>query len=52
MNREQKRKLGLLVSLSIGLLVAGTFAFTAFNQQAINDRENNLDAAINGRVHD
>lgn len=52
MNKEQKRRLSLIAALSVALLIGGTFAFTAFNQQAINDRENDLDAEVNGRVHD
>lgn len=52
MNKEQKRRLSLIAALSVALLIGGTFDFTAFNQQAINDRENDLDAEVNGRVHD
>ncbi|WP_257617269.1 hypothetical protein, partial [Lactococcus garvieae] len=34
------------------LLIGGTYAFTAFNQRAINDRENQIEINVGGRVHD
>lgn len=52
MNREQKKKLGVLAVLGLALLVGGTFAFRAFEQQAINDREREHDVNVGGRVHD
>ncbi|MEY8458042.1 hypothetical protein [Lactococcus ileimucosae] len=52
MNKEQKRKLGVLAVLGLALLVSGTFAFTAFNQQAINDRLRDNVGTVGGRVHD
>lgn len=52
MNKEQKRKLGLIAALSAALLVGGTFAFQAFNQQAINDRLRDSEVEVGGRVHD
>ncbi|MFK5005340.1 hypothetical protein ACI1UH_03175 [Lactococcus formosensis subsp. bovis] len=52
MNKEQKRKLGLIADLSAALLVGGTFAFQAFNQQAINDRLRDSEVEVGGRVHD
>lgn len=52
MNKEQKRKLAVIVALGVTLLVGGTFAFRAFEQQAINDRENDHLVNIGGRVHD
>ena len=38
--------------MALALLVGGTFAFTAFNQQAINDRANELRSHAPGRIHD
>lgn len=52
MNQEKKRKLRNIALLAILGLVGGTFAFTAFNQQAINDREVENRARVGGRVHD
>lgn len=52
MNKEQKKKLGVLAVLGLALLVGGTFAFTAFNQQAINDRLRDNEFEVGGRVHD
>lgn len=52
MNRELKKKLGVLAVLGLALLVGGTFAFTAFNQQATNDRLRENRADVGGRVHD
>jgi hypothetical protein len=52
MNKEQKRKLRNISLLALAGLIGGTFAFTAFNQQAINDRENEVQVNVGGRVHD
>ncbi|WZL24150.1 hypothetical protein V4331_03330 [Lactococcus formosensis subsp. formosensis] len=52
MNKEQKRKLALIAVLGAALLVGGTFAFQAFNQQAINDRLRDNEVEVGGRVHD
>lgn len=52
MNKEQKRKLGVIAVLGLTLLVGGTFAFRSFEQQAINDREREHDVNVGGRVHD
>ncbi|SFL40977.1 hypothetical protein, partial [Lactococcus garvieae] len=38
--------------LSLLGLIGGTMAFQAFNQQAINDRENEVQVNVGGRVHD
>ncbi|MGY0169659.1 hypothetical protein, partial [Lactococcus garvieae] len=38
--------------LSLLGLIGGTMAFQAFNQQAINDRENTVQVNVGGRVHD
>lgn len=53
MSPEKKRKLRNIALLTLLGLIGGTFAFTAFNQQAINDRlrENPVREAA-GRVHD
>ncbi|MFK4878415.1 hypothetical protein ACI1UB_05170 [Lactococcus petauri] len=53
MSPEKKRKLRNIALLALLGLIGGTFAFTAFNQQAINDRlrENPVREAA-GRVHD
>lgn len=50
---EKKRKLRNIALLALLGLIGGTFAFQAFNQQAINDRlrENPVTEAA-GRVHD
>lgn len=52
MSPEKKRKLRNIALLAILGLIGGTFAFTAFNQQAINDREVENRAVVGGRVHD
>lgn len=52
MNREQKKRLRTLILLSLALLVSGTFAFTAFNQQVLNDRANAIRTNVTGRIHD
>ncbi|ETD03660.1 hypothetical protein N568_0112265, partial [Lactococcus garvieae TRF1] len=52
MTPDKKRKLRNIALLSLLGLIGGTFAFTAFNQQALNDRENNIQVEVGGRVHD
>ncbi|WP_394304539.1 hypothetical protein [Lactococcus muris] len=53
MHVKNKRKLGIaLVLFTLLLLIAGTFAFTAFNQRAINDRLRDNAFEVGGRVHD
>lgn len=52
MTPDKKRKLRNIAILSLLGLIGGTFAFTAFNQQAINDRENEVQVNVGGRVHD
>lgn len=52
MKQEQKRQLRFIIILSILLLIGGTFAFTAFNQQAINDRDIETRTNVPGRIHD
>ncbi|MFK4912520.1 hypothetical protein [Lactococcus petauri] len=52
MNKEQKRKLRNISLLVLVGLIGGTFAFTAFNQQAINDRLRENEVEVGGRVHD
>lgn len=52
MNKEQKRKLRNISLLTLLGLIGGTFAFTAFNQQAINDREGWNSEGGAGRIHD
>ncbi|KAA8718372.1 hypothetical protein F4V47_02105 [Lactococcus garvieae subsp. garvieae] len=52
MTPEKKRKLRNIALLSLVGLIGGTFAFQAFNQQAINDRENEVQVHVGGRVHD
>ncbi|USI64717.1 hypothetical protein LMK05_07675 [Lactococcus petauri] len=52
MTPEKKRKLRNIALLVLLVLIGGTFAFTAFNQQAINDRERENQANVGGRVHD
>ncbi|WP_213495919.1 hypothetical protein [Lactococcus formosensis] len=52
MNKEQKRKLRNISLLALVGLIGGTFAFTAFNQQAINDRLRENEVDVGGRVHD
>lgn len=52
MNKEQKRKLRNISLLALVGLIGGTFAFTAFNQQAINDRLRDNEFEVGGRVHD
>ncbi|WP_251712298.1 hypothetical protein [Lactococcus ileimucosae] len=51
--KKKQRRLRNLAVLSLLLLaVGGTFAFQAFNQRAINDRLNEVDINVGGRVHD
>lgn len=50
--RGQKRKLMIIAILALALIIGGTFAFTAFNQQVLNDRENDVENDLGGRVHD
>ena len=52
MTPEKKRKLRNIALLSLLGLIGGTMAFQAFNQQAINDRENAVQVNVGGRVHD
>ncbi|WP_339014403.1 hypothetical protein VNN36_05620 [Lactococcus garvieae] len=52
MTPEKKRKLRNIALLSLLGLIGGTMAFQAFNQQAINDRENTIQVNVGGRVHD
>ncbi|MFK4925076.1 hypothetical protein ACI1TM_00070 [Lactococcus garvieae] len=52
MTPEKKRKLRNIAILSLLGLIGGTMAFQAFNQQAINDRENTVQVNVGGRVHD
>ena len=52
MTPEKKRKLRNIALLALLGLIGGTFAFTAFNQQAINDRLRENPAQVGGRVHD
>ena len=52
MTPEKKRKLRNIALLSLLGLIGGTMAFQAFNQQAINDRENTVQINVGGRVHD
>ncbi|MGY0179375.1 hypothetical protein [Lactococcus garvieae] len=52
MTPEKKRKLRNIAILSLLGLIGGTMAFQAFNQQAINDRENEVQVHVGGRVHD
>ncbi|MFK4953016.1 DUF6273 domain-containing protein [Lactococcus garvieae] len=52
MTPDKKRKLRNIAILSLLGLIGGTFAFTSFNQQALNDRENNIQVEVGGRVHD
>ena len=52
MTPEKKRKLRNIAVLSLLGLIGGTMAFQAFNQQAINDRENTVQVNVGGRVHD
>ena len=52
MTPEKKRKLRNIALLSLVGLIGGTFSFQAFNQQAINDRENEVQVHVGGRVHD
>ncbi|MFK4965071.1 hypothetical protein [Lactococcus garvieae] len=52
MRPEKKRKLRNIAILSLLGLIGGTMAFQAFNQQAINDRENTVQVNVGGRVHD
>lgn len=50
--RQRKRKLTTIAILALALLIGGTFAYTAFNQQAINDRANAFRSHAPGRIHD
>ncbi|QPS71937.1 DUF6273 domain-containing protein [Lactococcus garvieae] len=51
--KKKNRRLRNSVLLSLLLLlIGGTYAFTAFNQRAINDRENQIEINVGGRVHD
>ncbi|MEY8538898.1 hypothetical protein AALM99_10735 [Lactococcus muris] len=51
--KKNQRRLRNLALLSLLLLaVGGTFAFQAFNQRAINDRLNEVEINVGGRVHD
>lgn len=50
--RQRKRKLITIAILALALLIGGTFAYTAFNQQAINDRANAFRSHAPGRIHD
>lgn len=52
MTSEKKRKLRNIAILALLGLIGGTFAFQAFNQQAINDRLRENPADYGGRVHD
>ncbi|MFK4895707.1 hypothetical protein ACI1TH_02180 [Lactococcus petauri] len=52
MRPEKKRKLRNIALLALLGLIGGTFAFAAFNQQAINDRLRENRADYGGRVHD
>ncbi|MDG6112388.1 hypothetical protein NF715_09240 [Lactococcus formosensis] len=52
MTPDKKRKLRNIAILSFLGLIGGTFAFTAFNQQAINDRLRDNEVEVGGRVHD
>lgn len=50
--RQRKRKLITIAILALALLIGGTFAYTAFNEQAINDRANAFRSHAPGRIHD
>ena len=52
MTSEKKRKLRNIAILALLGVIGGTFAFQAFNQQAINDRLRENPADYGGRVHD
>lgn len=52
MTPEKKRKLRNIAILALLGLIGGTFAFQAFNQQAINNRLRENPADYGGRVHD
>ncbi|MFK4952094.1 DUF6273 domain-containing protein [Lactococcus garvieae] len=52
MTPEKKRELRNIAILSLLGLIGGTMAFQAFNQQAINDRENTVQVNVGDRVHD
>ena len=52
MTPEKKHKLRNIAILSLLGLISGTMAFQAFNQQAINDRENTVQVNVGGRVYD
>ncbi|MDG6120608.1 hypothetical protein NF344_08985 [Lactococcus formosensis] len=48
MTPDKKRKLRNIAILSLLGLIGGTFAFTAFNQQAINDRLRDNEVEVGG----
>ncbi len=51
--KKESRRLRNLVLLSLLLLlIGGSYAFTAFNQRAINDRANQIRTNVGGRMHD
>ncbi|WP_242531347.1 hypothetical protein [Lactococcus sp. LG592] len=52
MKHQQNRKFRKIVFLFLLLLLGGTFAWTAFHQQVINDHTNQIRTYIPGRVHD
>lgn len=52
MTPEKKRKLRNIALLTLLGLIGGTFAFIPLNQQVINDRANNIETNVTGRVHD
>lgn len=50
--RQRKRKLITIAILALALLIGGTFTYTGFNQQVINDRANAFRSHAPGRIHD
>ncbi|WP_270322121.1 hypothetical protein [Lactococcus petauri] len=52
MNADKKHRLRNIALLVLVGLIGGTFAFAAFNQQAINDRLRENPAPVGARVHD
>ncbi|MGY3712533.1 hypothetical protein [Lactococcus petauri] len=52
MNEDKKHRLRNIALLVLVGLIGGTFAFAAFNQQAINDRLRENPAPVGARVHD
>lgn len=52
MNADKKHRLRNIALLVLVGLIGGTFAFAAFNQQAINDRLRENPAQVGARVHD